>query len=260
MKASVVIITKNQKGHLEKTLPILLKQNLAGGHEIIVVDSGSTDGAREYAKSFKKVKLVKINPKIFNFAAVFNTGAKKAKGKYLVRLSGDAIPLQTNFLQELLKPFENPQVGGTYGRYTISGRKGYVYPDYWPENRFPSRKVSYTIKPNPIKMIFNQKHQRIVFNFAGGCCALQRKIWQKRPFNEKLSAAEDAEYAWFLHAIGYNIVYVPTAVVLHEHLARKTNFPWYAKWQRQFCWQIGKYYLLKLIGVNLFQRFSRVDF
>ena len=52
MTASVIIITKNQKEFLHQTIPTLLSQKFSGSFEIIVVDSGSTDGAVEYVKTF----------------------------------------------------------------------------------------------------------------------------------------------------------------------------------------------------------------
>ena len=55
-----------------------------------------------------------------------------------------------------------------------------------------------------------------VYEFAGGCCAVRKSTWEN-DLNERLLAGEDAEYSWFLHLIGYDIVYNPKAVALHEH-------------------------------------------
>lgn len=262
MKASVVIIAKNQKHILQKSLPVLLDQNFREKYEIIVIDSGSTDGAREYVESLP-IQLVKIKPKAFNFAKAFNIGAKKAKGKYLVRLSGDVIPIGRNWLNEIIKPFIKPRVGGTYGIYTITGRKGYGYSDFWPAERFPKKLTRYSVKPTFLMgvNIFgyqfgDDKTRKRVFDFAGGCCAIRKKIWQKRPFNEGLLEGEDAEYAWFLHLIGYDIVCNPKAKTIHEHklnINKDKSFlasRGVTRWQWVFNWQIIKYWLQKLIFVD----------
>lgn len=249
--ASIIIITKNQKEILLKSLPILLKQNIEEKYEIIVVDSGSTDGAVEYIKSLP-VKLVEIRTKTFIYAKAFNTGAKIAKGNFLVRLSGDVIPIKTDFLAELLKPFADEKVGGTYGKYTITGRSNYGYPTFWPAERFPRRVTRYSIRPNPLKMIFNKEHSDLVTNFAGGCCAIRRKIWEKRPFNENLIAAEDAEYSWFLHTIGYAIVCNPSAEVIHEHKINGKSLKPLPKWAQILFWGYFKYYFKKMLGVDSF--------
>lgn len=250
IEASVIIITKNQKHLLQKSLPVLLSQDFEGKYEIIVVDSGSTDGARNYVESLP-VKLIKISPKSFNFAKAFNGGAKKAKGQYLVRLSGDAIPIEKNFLTEILKPFTNAKVGATYGRYIITGREGYGYPKYWPAERFPKKLIRHHVSPNPLKMIVSNKFWERVTSLAGACCALRGEISMERPFNERLIEAEDAEYAWFLHLVGYDIVYNPEAKVLHEHrVGQLKNTPFYSewcpKWFWQLSWEIAKCYLERL--------------
>jgi len=250
MEASVIIITKNQKSLLQKSLPLLLNQKLKGKYEIVVVDSGSTDGAREYLESLP-IRLVKIKPENFNFASAFNAGAKRARGKYLIRLSGDVIPFKKNFLRELLKPFKDLKVGGTYGKYMITDRKAYQYPDFWPAERFPRKMARYSMYPNPIKMLINSKFREEIFNFAGGCCAIRREIWKKRPFNKKLIAGEDAEYAWFLHIIGYDIVYNPKAKVIHEHRVIQHGRQAFiggvfSKFMWQLRWQMAKYYLQSL--------------
>jgi len=259
MKASIIIITKDQKNLLQRSLPVLLSQDFEGGCEIIVVDSGSTDGARGYLESLP-VKLVKIRPETFNFAKAFNTGAEKAEGKFLVRLSGDVIPIGEGWLNEMIRPFEDPGVGGTYGIYTITGREGYGYPDFWPAERFPQKLTKYSVRPTFLMGINlfgiefgDDKAREKAFNFAGGCCAVRKNIWQKRPFNEKLLAGEDAEYAWFLHLIGYDIVCNPKAKTIHEHkLARSKDNSFLAsrgitKWQWVFNWQIAKYWLQRLL-------------
>jgi len=220
MKASVIIITKDQKHFLKKSLPILLKQNLKGGCEIIVVDSGSTDGAKEYALSMG-AKLVEYKGK-WNYARAANMGVKEARGKFVIRLSGDVIPLKKDFLSQMIKPFEDLKVGGVYGRYTISGKRGYGYPDFWESWRFPKKQTRYSVRQYFLMGLLGIGGVH-VYNFAGGCCAIRREIWKKRGFNEKLIAGEDAEYAWFLHVIGYDIVCNPSAVVLHEHKIKRVK-------------------------------------
>lgn len=258
MKASVVIVTKNQKGFLQQTLPILLHQKFFGGYETIVVDSGSTDGAVGLVKSLP-VKLVQIPPENFNYASAFNLGASWAKGEFLVRLSGDCIPQRIDFLTELLRPFSDPRVGATYGRYSISGRPGFGFPPAWSASRFPNKLTRYHIRPNFISsMSLMGETSEKLFNLAGGCCAVRKEIWKKRPFNENLAEAEDAEYAWFLHLIGYDIVYNPRAVCLHEHkISRRFYRPLQVKinWMKVLAGFI-KYYFKKAFGSDEYENLN----
>lgn len=258
MKASVIIITKNQKSYLEQTLPILLKQEPRGAYEIIVVDSGSTDGALAYIQSLP-VTLVQIHPITFNYANAFNSGAQQATGEFLVRLSGDCIPQGDTCLQELLKPFSDPSVGATYGMYTISGRNNYDYPAYWPASRFPKEITRYTSKQRFLMGIIETgKEKEALYNLAGGFCAVRKAIWDQKPFNEKLLEGEDAEYAWFLHLLGYDIVYTPHAQAIHEHEKdrhiQKTGL--YKYWGVFFTIELIKYWLLHLLFIDPYKNFK----
>jgi rhamnosyltransferase len=256
MDASIVVVTKDQKEFLKQTILTLKNQIYKGSYEIIVVDSGSRDGALDFCKK-EKITLVNKSSKNFNYADAFNQGARKAKGRFLVRLSGDAIPIDKNFLQEILLPFSDPKVGVTFGKYIISGKKGYGYPNFWPEWRFPKELKRYVVKPTFLMgaEIFFFSFGKNMFEFAGGCCAIRRSIWEKRGFNEKLTAGEDAEYAWFLHLIGYDIVCNPRAEVLHEHkinLVKTTRkYLGFEKWNFEFKLNIWKHWLRRIIvGVD----------
>lgn len=261
--ASIIIITKNQKGFLEKTIPTLLNQKTEGQFEIIVMDSGSEDGAKEYVKKIGSIKLIEIQPENFKFANTFNTGAKTAKGKYLVRLSGDCIPVGTRWLSEIIKGFEDEEVGGVFGKYVISGRAGYTYPNFWPESRFPSKKVRYSIKIYPFigTSFLNITLSPKIYDFAGGCCAIRKDIWEKRPFNEKLIAGEDAEYSWFLHVIGYDVIYNPNIKVLHEHkidlVSSARAYSGFSKWSLVFTWEILKYWIIRIFGNDPYSSLAR---
>jgi rhamnosyltransferase len=267
MLVSVIITAKNEKHNLEQSLPVLTKQKLDGKYELILIDSGSTDGSIQLIKKYS-VKLIQIKPDDFNYAFAFNKCAKIAKGKYLVKLSGDNIPIDTSWLRELIKPFKDPMVGGTFGKYTITGRKGWNYPDYWPAERFPDKTTRYSEQVQPIGGIsvrnmlgvnYSDPNRSHLYDFAGGCCAIRKSIWKKRPLNEKLSAAEDAEYSWFLHLIGYDIVYTPHAKVIHEHnINRLSKKPYLLSLltglgQNKMRAEIVNYWLKRLIGIDPYE-------
>lgn len=248
--ASVIIITKNQKRLLKKSLPILLNQSLKQKYEIIVVDSGSSDGTQKYVSSLP-ITLIEIGHKSFNYAHAFNIGASRAQGKYLIRISGDCMPIEKDCLKELLDPFKDRKVGATYGKYITTGKSGYKHPSFWPEERFPSELTRYTIKPTFFMGIVNtNKKKEYIFSLAGGLCAIRRKLWEKRPFNHRLPEAEDAEYAWFLHLVGYDIVYTPYAKAVHEHKIVTSKIKKQIHWRTSFTIELVRYWLLRSIGIN----------
>jgi rhamnosyltransferase len=255
MIASIIIITKNQKNLLQKSLPKLLRQKFSGNFEIIVVDSGSTDGAVDYTKKMS-IKLVEISPDDFNYAYAFNCGAKIANGKYLIRLSGDAIPVSKNLINELTKPFKDDKVGGTYGKYVLTGKSGFTYPNFWSKDRFPPKQTRYTVKPSILSMIWNRNHTEKVMNFAGGCCALRKSLWEVRPFNENLIGGDDADFALFMHLLGYSIVYNPKAQVFHEHKMSEINIGLIKEvlWRMIFAKEIFK---LMVIDFGIYDKYAK---
>ena len=206
---------------------MLLNQDAEDPVEIIVVDSGSTDGAIEFAISLG-VKVVHIDSSKFSYPKVLNQGIKSTSGDIIIRLSGDVIPVQKDFLKELTMQFKDTSIGATFGRYVISGDEGKVYPGAWSEKRFP--KISKIIETSPSLLFY----KRILFWFrfremrdlAGGCCAVRRNIWEKRKFNENVIEGEDAEYAVYLHHVGYKIGYSHDAIVLHEHNKKRKGLRW----------------------------------
>ena len=78
---SVVIITLNEEANLARTLP-----SVAWADEIIVLDSGSSDGTREMAESFHAKSFVEPWK---GFAAQKNSALAKATGDWILSLDAD---------------------------------------------------------------------------------------------------------------------------------------------------------------------------
>ncbi len=257
MLASVIIITKNQKEYLQETIPVLKNQKVQGDYEVIVVDSGSTDGAVEYAKKMQ-VKVIEIDGKNFNYARAFNIGVKKARGEIVIRLSGDCRPKRNDFIWQMTKYFRDKKVGGVYGKYTVSGRTGYGYPNGWEEDKFGNKEKRIVSKKRFLSgLIETGEERQKLFSFAGGCCAVRRDLVNKRPFNERMKEGEDGEYAWFVHLMGYDIVYNPSAEVLHEHRLKKVNSKKYLFEQHHLYYlgEAGKYWFERCLGKDRYRNY-----
>ena len=205
LRVSVIIITRNQCAFLERSLPLLSLQEGDTGAmspEIIVVDSGSTDGAQSIVWA-SGARLVCLPPASFNYARAHNAGAREATGDILVRLSGDAVPAQTDWLQRLIEPFRDPQVAATWGRQIPPlGVHNYVEQCFETALRPPARGPrSYHHPVTPL----------------GSGMAVRRTLWEAHPYDERLPQAED--YAFLRHWMrrGYTGVFVPDAPIIHGH-------------------------------------------
>jgi len=196
---SVIIRTKNEGKLLWRVLKALTEQDFSHNFEIIVVDSGSTDNTLETAKNYG-TKIIQIKPEDFTFGYGLNVGADAAKGRYLLNLSGHAIPATNQYLSIMVNGFYDEKVAGVYGR-------DIPHPGCCPGQ---AKDMHYGYPAG-------QTYPRVLFSSANG--AIRKDIWEKIPFDEKLIAAEDLLWAVKVMKLGYSIGYLPEATVYHSHSA-----------------------------------------
>jgi GT2 family glycosyltransferase len=111
MRASIVIVSKNRKEELDKTLQILEKLIDFSIHEVLVFLDGCNDGSELLKKQFKWV-IWGGSEKSIGASGARNVLYPKAKGDYLIGLDDDAHPLQTSFIDLTITLFEAfPNVG-----------------------------------------------------------------------------------------------------------------------------------------------------
>jgi hypothetical protein len=100
-KVSVVIPTFNGGDELLWLLRKLQGQQAVREVEIVVVDSGSTDGSAERARALGAV-VVEITQAEFSHSHARNLGADRASGDYLLFMVQDAYPIGQLWLYGLL--------------------------------------------------------------------------------------------------------------------------------------------------------------
>jgi GT2 family glycosyltransferase len=111
MQASIVIVSKDRKEELEKTLLILEKIIDFSIHEVLVFLDGCCDGSELLKNRFKWVIWDK-SEKSIGASGARNALYPKAKGAYLIGLDDDAHPLEANFIDLTQTIFEKyPNVG-----------------------------------------------------------------------------------------------------------------------------------------------------
>ncbi len=88
---SIVVPTFNRFGRLRRCID-KIRQNVVHLHEIIVIDGGSTDGARDWLQQQSDLRVI-LEPKREGAVAAFNKGFRAAIGHYVMWLNDDAYPL-----------------------------------------------------------------------------------------------------------------------------------------------------------------------
>ncbi len=106
---SVIIPTKNAGADLRRLIQKLRAQEGIRELEIVIVDSGSTDGTLESAKD-EGVKTVTIPAEQFTHAESRNRGAEAASGEYLLFMVQDALPLTNAWIYEIMTFLQGNEV------------------------------------------------------------------------------------------------------------------------------------------------------
>lgn len=108
---SVVILSWNDKPHLETCLESLIRDSGGVNLEIIVVDNASTDGSAELVREkYPSIKLIQNQTNV-GFARGNNVGIQASSGRYLCLLNSD-IKLLDGCLRSVLSFMEeNSDIG-----------------------------------------------------------------------------------------------------------------------------------------------------
>jgi GT2 family glycosyltransferase len=89
-KLSLIILNWNGREHLDRCL-ISIKAQIAGDHELIIVDNASVDDSIESAKRIYPQAIIMALQSNTGFCVPNNLAAKRATGDYLVFLNNDII-------------------------------------------------------------------------------------------------------------------------------------------------------------------------
>lgn len=118
MDLSIIIPTLNEANYLDSTIEHL-RQNSSSEHEIIVVDSGSTDGTCEIANRLG-VKLVRPKSNSIGKSRILNEAAQVASGDVLLFLDADTlVPLE--FDRSISSALVDPDVVGGAFEFSLDG-------------------------------------------------------------------------------------------------------------------------------------------
>jgi glycosyltransferase involved in cell wall biosynthesis len=207
---TVAIPVLNGGATLELVLEALEAQRLDRGIEVLVADSGSTDGSVELARRHG-AEVIKVPPGQFSHGGTRNLLLRRASGSHVALLTQDARPADDRWLAQLLEGFDAaPDVGLVFGPYQARPDASLMVRrelESWfgslaPEARGPPDAAD----PGAARRLF--------FTDANGCVA--RAAWERVPFRN-VAYAEDQLLARDMLAAGYAKVYRPDAAVIHSH-------------------------------------------
>ncbi len=195
---SVVIRAFNEAQHLGRLFTGLARQTLAPV-EVILVDSGSTDGTAEIARE-AGARVVRIRPEEFTFGRSLNRGIAAAEADVVAIASAHVYPVYPDWLERLCSPLADPQVALTYGKQrggeTTQFSEHQIFCQWYPD-------LAAAIQPHPFCNNAN--------------AAIRRASWEQHAYDETLPGLEDLAWARWAFEQGQRIVYVPEAEIVHLH-------------------------------------------
>jgi glycosyltransferase involved in cell wall biosynthesis len=198
MNCSVVIRAYNESQHLPRLLEGIAHQTIKDV-EVILVDSGSTDLTVQIAEKYG-ARIVHIPSAEFTFGRSLNFGVREATRDLVVIASAHVYPVYPDWLESLLRPFEDEQVALTYGKQrgpiTAKYSEQQIYHQWYPDTS-------------------NLKQATAFCNNANA--AIRKSLWEKNLYDETLTGLEDLAWAKWAKEQGHKIAYVAEAEIIHIH-------------------------------------------
>lgn len=230
MDVSIIIVNYHSAGMVIDCINSIRAKTEHNTYEVIVVDNASGDGSVELLRqTFPEITVIASDVNL-GFGKANNLGAAQAQGKYLFMLNpdtilvNDAIGILYGYLEE------HPGVG-------VAGGNLYS-PDMTPAHSFcrhfddlewekqnaswlrliggkvrnklshrarPMQEFNHTDTPEKVAYIFGADMMlpKILFEQVGGFDP------------DFFMYAEEEELTWRIHSLGYDVVCVPQAKIIH---------------------------------------------
>jgi rhamnosyltransferase len=200
--ASVTVLTKNPGHGFRATLDAIFTQEGLAGFEVVMVDSGSTDGTLDLAGQYP-VRIHSIAPDEFNFGRTRDYVFGLTKGDFIVAISQDVVPVGPSWLENLIRPFADRDIALVQGSEQLPADRDLFY---WEKKDL----FYYTRESQRWKA----KHGGVGVSFVN--CALRRSVWEENRLSD-VEMMEDKVFQAMLDARGRRICRQPDAKVFHSH-------------------------------------------
>lgn len=218
---TVAIPVLNGARYLGEVLGAVRSQQVGEQVEILVVDSGSTDGSLEIARDHG-ARIHEIPKHEFSHGGTRNLMMSMARGDRVAFLTQDATPAHEGWLAALIEGFEvAPDVAAVFGPHRarpnaivpIHGEMVRHFATWGHETRYidiqrldRSREGIAAYRAGPGRLTF----------LSDVNCAIARWAWEQVPYRA-VPYAEDQLLGRELIEAGFAKVFHPGAAVLHSH-------------------------------------------
>ena len=200
---TIALLTRNAAELLPRLLDAVAAQHTTRRVELLAIDSGSMDGTVSLLEE-RAVRVIQIPERDFDWGLTRELAFKEARGSIVVNLSQDAIPAGPDWLDNLLEPLTDPEVGASCGT---------SLPD--PERHFPQ----FPWERNGY-FYFTREMRKYGARYGRGLsfanAAVPRTIWERFHFDAQVTG-EDFQFQTKMHTAGLRVAFPANAPVLHHH-------------------------------------------
>lgn len=216
--ATVVIPTYNgEHDHLEETLTAVMAQEAPFAWNVLVIDSGSSDGSvpllERFAASHDNFTLHQIPNSEFSHGGTRQRAAELADGEFVVYLSQDAVPADGTWLARMVEAFAvSDRVAGVLGRQ-VPRASCFPLQKRDIAEVFAAQGVDGTHTVYDARSI-DQGRARF---YSDVCSAARRSVLLGEVPYRDVPYAEDQAFGTDLITAGYLKVYADPARVIHSN-------------------------------------------
>jgi len=211
--ASVIVANWNGLHHLQVCLDSLMAQSYEP-LEIILVDNNSSDGSQEFVSTnYPTVQLLEL-PENTGFTGANNSGLAAASGNIILLLNNDT-EAHPDWAANIVGAFlDHPQVGIVASKILLYDRRDHFHSagDFYSVNGLPGNRSVWQ------QDIGQHDVTEPVFSACAGAAGYRRQMIDAIGFLDQdfFFSCEDVDLSWRAHLAGWEVLYVPSAVVYHK--------------------------------------------
>ena len=193
MTVSALIRARDEVAGIRPLLDRLRGQSVPV--EVVVIDSGSTDGTVEAVRS-RGVEPLRMEAAAFTDGRALNRAAAAASGDVLVAISAHALPPDEDWVRRMADALNDDRMACAFGER--------LAPD---------------VRPLREPLLQDRAHAQWCpfYGYSNAAGAFRRALWERRPFDEALAASDDKEWAWHWLSEGMLVRLDPALAVQHSH-------------------------------------------
>ena len=212
LRVSALVVNYRQRGLLHSCVESLQEalRGVEGGHEIIVVDNGSSEGSSAMVGAeFPEARLIELSANS-GFAGGVSVGIRHATGDWILCINNDST-VAPDAMEQLLRAAESggDEIGSAAAQMVFADRPGIINSAGIVADKLGV--ASDRLLGEPVEA--SETTPVEVFGASAGAALYRRAMLEE--FDESFFAYFE-DVAWRARMRGWRSVYVPTAVVRHQ--------------------------------------------